>query len=210
MADIKINCPHCGQSLEGDEKDICGQTITCPSCNGEIIVPASTPAPPPPPKMATNISKSSPPPSAPSDPTEEQELFELRPSAKAFLGQIILGIILIPVFLIGIIILLNVWYHVATLRYRLTSQRLFVQKGLIAKHLEELELFRVKDITLHQGILQRILGFGSITVLSTDDSNPHIELIGINQPMKIKEIMRNAFRAARKLEGVRTAEFIHS
>lgn len=209
MADIKVNCPHCGQSLEGDEKDICGQTITCPSCNGEIIIPASTPTPPTP-KVATNISKPSPPPSTPTDPNEEQEIFELKPSAKAFLGSIILGIILIPLFFIGIIILLNVWYRVATLRYRLTSQRLFIQKGLIAKHLEELELFRVKDITLKQGILQRILGFGSITVLSTDDSNPHIELIGINEPMKIKEVMRSTFRAARKQEGVRTAEVIHS
>lgn len=126
------------------------------------------------------------------------------------MGEIILGILLIPVFLVGLILLLNVWYKVASQQYRLTTQRLFVQKGLIAKHLEELELFRVKDVIVKQSILQRILGFGTITVLSTDDSNPHVALIGINKPVDVKEIIRNSFRAARKREGVRAAEFIPS
>jgi len=207
MAEIKLDCPHCGQHLEGDE-ELCGQTITCPSCNGEIIIPAKA-APARVAKVAT-LTASAPPAAAPPSPDEERQVFELKPTAKAFLGEIIFGILLIPVFLVGLIILLNVWYKTASLKYRLTTQRLFVQKGLIAKHLEELELFRVKDVTVRQGILQRILGFGTIIVLSTDDSNPQTALIGINKPVDVKETIRNTFRASRKREGVRMAEFIPS
>lgn len=208
MAGIKMGCPHCGQHLEGDEK-LCGQKITCPSCNGEIIIPAKV-APHPAAKVAHLITAATPHSAATPSSDEEREVFALKPTAKAFLGQIIIGILLIPVFLIGLILLLNVWYKAVSLKYRLTTQRLFVQRGLIAKHLEELELFRVKDVTVRQGILQRILGFGTITVLSTDDSNPQLVLIGINKPMDVKETIRNSFRAARKREGVRAAEFIPS
>jgi len=141
---------------------------------------------------------------------EEHEVFALKPTTKAFLGEIILGLLLLPVAGGGLILLLNVWYKVVSLKYRLTTQRLFVQKGLIAKHLEELELFRVKDVTVKQGILQSILGFGTITVLSTDDSNPQIALIGINKPVDVKETIRKSFRAARKREGTRAMEFIPS
>ncbi|NLW82435.1 MAG: PH domain-containing protein [Desulfovibrionales bacterium] len=207
MAEIKLDCPHCGQHLEGDE-ELCGQTIKCPSCNGEIIIPAKA-APPPAAKVA-RITTSAPPMAAAPSSDEEHQVFELKPTAKAFLGEIIFGILLIPVFLIGLILLLNVWYKVVSLKYRLTTQRLFVQKGLIAKHLEELELFRVKDVTVKQGILQRLLGFGTIIVLSTDDSNPQVLLIGINKPVDVKETIRNSFRAARKREGVKMAEFIPS
>lgn len=203
MSAIKLNCPHCNQPLEKNE-DVCGTTITCPFCSGEIIIPEKPSSA----KVAT-ITYATPslPDADASTPDEELQLFELKPTAKAFLGQIIGGILLTPI-LIGIILLLNVWYKIASLQYRLTNQRLFVQRGLIAKQLEELELFRVKDVILKQTILQRILGFGTITVLSTDDTTPHITLIGMSNPVETKEAIRSAFRAARKREGVRMAEFI--
>jgi len=52
MADFKLNCPHCKQSLEVPE-EILGQQINCPSCNGAIKLPnqePKTPASPPSPQ----------------------------------------------------------------------------------------------------------------------------------------------------------------
>lgn len=119
------------------------------------------------------------------------------------------GVVLLPIG-IGLILLLRVWYKTSATRYRLTTQRLFVQKGLVAKQLEEVELFRVKDVTLQQGIIQRLLGVGSVVVLSTDDTTPRLELAGIRDPIEVKEMIRNAFRASRQREGMRMAEFIPS
>ena len=147
--------------------------------------------------------------SVPPMPAEEQTLFELKPAARAFPGRIFWGIVLLPVG-IGLFLLLGVWYRTAATRYRLTTQRLFAQKGLVAKHLEEVELFRVKDVTLSQGFIQRLLGVGSVVVLSTDDTAPRLELAGILRPVEVKETLRNAFRAARQREGMRMAEFIPS
>ena len=145
----------------------------------------------------------------PPPPAEEQQIFELKPAARAYLGLMIWGVLLF-VFVVGIFLLLRVWYLVASTRYRLTTQRLFVQTGLIAKNLEEVVLFRVKDVTLSQGVLDRMLGTGTVTVLSTDDTAPRLELAGIRDPMAAKEAIRTAFRAARQREGMRTAEFIPS
>lgn len=142
--------------------------------------------------------------------TEESPIFELKPAYRAHLGLVICGMLLLPVVGIGLILLLRAWYLVASTRYRLTTQRLFAQTGLIAKHLEEVELFRVKDVTLSQGVLDRMLGTGTVVVLSTDDTAPRLELAGIRDPLAAKESVRNAFRAARQREGMRTAEFIPS
>ena len=143
-------------------------------------------------------------------PEEEQSIFELKPAARAYPGLLIWGVLLLPVVGIGLLLLLRAWYLVASTRYRLTTQRLFVQRGLVAKHLEEVELFRVKDVTLDQGFVQRLLGVGTVVVLSTDDTTPRLELAGILKPVEAKETLRSAFRASRQREGLRMAEFIPS
>ena len=141
---------------------------------------------------------------------DEATLFELKPAYRAQLGLLVWGVLLLPVVGLGLIFLARAWYRVASTRYRLTTQRLFAQTGLIAKNLEEVELFRVKDVTLSQGVLDRLLGVGTVTVLSTDDTAPELELAGIRDPLAAKEALRTAFRAARQREGPRTAEFIPS
>jgi uncharacterized membrane protein YdbT with pleckstrin-like domain len=146
----------------------------------------------------------------PPTPAEEMPIFELKPAARAYLGLMIWGILLLPLFLLGLLLLLRVWYLVASTRYRLTSQRLFVQTGLVAKKLEEVELFRVKDVTVNQGFIQRLLGVGSVVVLSSDDTTPRLELAGIHNPVEVKEQIRGAFRAARQREGLRMGEYIPS
>lgn len=141
---------------------------------------------------------------------DESTIFELKPAYRAYLGLLVWGLLLLPVVGLGLILLARAWYLVASTRYRLTTQRLFAQTGLIAKHLEEVELFRVKDVTLRQGVLDRLLGVGTVTVLSTDDTAPELELAGIRDPLAAKEALRTAFRAARQREGLRTGEFIAS
>ena len=140
----------------------------------------------------------------------ETAIFELKPAYRAQLGLLVWGVLLLPVVGLGLILLARAWYRVASTRYRLTTQRLFAQTGLIAKNLEEVELFRVKDVTLRQGVLDRLLGVGTVTVLSTDDTAPELELAGIRDPLAAKEALRSAFRAARQREGLRTGEFIAS
>jgi len=146
----------------------------------------------------------------PAQPVEEQTIFDLKPAARGFPGLLFWGLVLLPVFLLGVLLWLRVWYKTSATRYRLTTQRLFVEKGLIAKHIEEVELFRVKDVTVRQGALQRLLGVGSVVVLSSDDTAPRLTLKAIHNPVEVKENLRTAFRAARRNEGMHMAELIPS
>ena len=103
---------------------------------------------------------------------QETDIFKLSPVARAFPGQILLGVIfiglaiglairaqdfswprwvaLVPLAL-GVLLLLLLWIRVKSCSYRLTTQRLFVRRGWLAKHVNELELYRVKDVVVDQG-----------------------------------------------------------
>ncbi len=205
MGKVEFDCPHCGEHIVGDER-LYGASVTCSECGGAIVVPEKPAGPPPRVAVLYPAEEEE----APRDDDEgERDVFDLAPSVRAFAGAISWGILLLPL-VIGLFILLSVWIKVASLRYRLTTQRLFVRRGLIAKRLEELELFRVKDVIVQQGVLQRFLGVGTVTVLSTDDSTPRLDLVGVLHPIDVKEAVRKHYRAARKREGVHPAEFITS
>jgi membrane protein YdbS with pleckstrin-like domain len=229
MSPIKFECPHCHEIIAGDES-LYGQRVKCRKCQAEILVPqppASTE-----PLTARLIQQSAT--SAlivPDAAEQETDIFKLSPVARAFPALILVGVIfiglgiglalraqdfswprwvtLVPLAL-GVFPLLLLWIRVKSSSYRLTNQRLFVRRGWLAKHVNELELYRVKDVVVDQGGLQRLLCYGTITVLSADDTTPEVYLIGVCRPTNVKEMIRTQYRAARQREGVRPTEFMQS
>jgi len=139
----------------------------------------------------------------------ETDIFKTRTSYKNYVLHILFGIIGLPFAGIGLIFLVGVWLTVKSADYRLTNERLFLRRGIIARNVDELELYRVRDVTFTQGLLQRIMGVGNVNVTSTDASTPVLTLRGVGAPEQIKEAIRTASRASRKAEGVRVAEYAH-
>ena len=159
----------------------------------------------------------------------ETDIFNLSPVARAFPGQVLLGVIFIGLaialairahdlpwpawvavvpFSLGVLVLLLLWIRVKSSSYRLTTQRLFVRHGWLTKHVDELELYRVKDVVVDQSLLQRLLRYGTITVFSDDESTPETDLVRVSKPITIKEMIRTQYRAPRRREGVRPTEFM--
>ncbi len=95
------------------------------------------------------------------------------------------------------------WIAVRTLlrklsvRYRLTNQRFFRQRGILSRHHDELELIRVDDIEVTQNLVQRLFGVGTVTIVSTDATHPRLPLEGIREPLETKEKIRTLVRARR-------------
>ena len=228
MNRIRFECPHCHEIIAGDES-LYGQRVRCRKCQAAILVPqapASTG-----PQTARLIQG----PAAASlvldDANQETDVFRLSPVARAFPGQILLAVIfmglgialairaqdfpwprwaaLLP-FALGVLLLMLVWIRVKSCSYRLTTQRLFIRRGWFAKHLDELELYRVKDVVVDQGVLQRVLGYGTVTVLADDDTTPEVDLVRISRPTQVKEMIRTQYRTARRREGVHPTEFMQS
>jgi membrane protein YdbS with pleckstrin-like domain len=229
MNPIKFECPHCHEIIAGDES-LYGQGVNCPKCQAAILVPQPpASAEPQTARLIQGPAGSAPIVSSKAD--QETDIFKLSPVARAFPGQVLLGgvfialaaglfirasdfswprwVPLVPLAL-GVLPLLLVWISVKSCSYRLTTQRLFVRRGWLAKHVNELELYRVKDVVLDQGGLQRLLGYGTITVLAADDTTPEVRLVRISRPTKVKEMIRTQYRAARQREGVHPTEFMQS
>jgi membrane protein YdbS with pleckstrin-like domain len=229
MNPITFECPHCQEIIAGDES-LYGQRVKCRKCQAEILVP---PAPASTEPQTARLMQE---PAAAAPPVREEakpetDIFKLSPVARAFPGQILLGVIfiglavglairaqdfswprwvpLVPLAL-GVLLLVLLWIRVKSCSYRLTNQRLFVRRGWLAKHVNELELYRVKDVVVDQGGLQRLLAYGTIRVLADDVTTPQVDLVKISRPTRVKEMIRTQYRAARQREGVHPTEFMQS
>lgn len=61
-------------------------------------------------------------------------------------------------------------------RYALSSDRLFIRKGWLNIHQDEVLLYRVRDLCVKVNLWQRIFGVGTISIASTDKSVPTLIL----------------------------------
>jgi membrane protein YdbS with pleckstrin-like domain len=75
-------------------------------------------------------------------------------------------------------------------RYRLTNQRLVVETGLVSRTLAEVDLRSVEDLVFRQGPMDRLLGVGSISVVSSDRNTPRLQLVGVKDPKGTRELIR--------------------
>lgn len=83
-------------------------------------------------------------------------------------------------------------------RYRLTTQRLFIEKGILSQTIDQTELLRVDDVRLHRTVVDRMFGLGTVEVMSTDSTNPRIRIVGITAPDTVAEHIRMNMRVMRK------------
>ena len=91
-------------------------------------------------------------------------------------------------------------------RYRLTTQRLIHEEGLISRATYRIETIDMDDVSFTQGVVERVLVIGSIHITSSDRTHPDLWLRGIEDVAAVA----NQFDSARRRERMRRGLYIES
>jgi uncharacterized membrane protein YdbT with pleckstrin-like domain len=91
--------------------------------------------------------------------------------------------------------------------YELTTERLKVTQGILNRRTDDLELYRVRDTTLNQTLLYRVLNKGDIVLNSTDSTTPVVTLECVPDPVALRDQLRAAVEECRDRKRARVAEF---
>ena len=91
-------------------------------------------------------------------------------------------------------------------RYMLSEDRLFLSKGFLNVKDDEILLYRVRDISTSRNLLQRMLGVGTVTVMSTDKTCPNLVMKNIKDPVAVKEILHKHVEEMKLRRQVRVSE----
>lgn len=95
-------------------------------------------------------------------------------------------------------------------RYALSDDRLFLSVGFFSIRDDELLLYRVRDITTRRSLWQRLFGVGTITVISSDKSQPTLVLKNIKKPLEVKEMLHERVEEMKLKRRVRVGEIMGS
>lgn len=102
------------------------------------------------------------------------------------------------VVLAALILAAKITVRVLSFRYELSTQRLFVQRGLIQITRDQTELVRVDDVRVVKDLVDRMFDLGTVEVISTDASDRVVRIEGVSGPDQVAELVRNYMRTARK------------
>jgi membrane protein YdbS with pleckstrin-like domain len=97
---------------------------------------------------------------------------------------------------------LTLLYRRLTVRYRLTTYRFFHDTGLLARTGNRIEVIDIDDVTVHQGLIERMFGVGTIHIASSDRTDPSLDLPGIDDVRTVADLIDTTRRAERQRRGL--------
>lgn len=98
----------------------------------------------------------------------------------------------------GTVLLYRKW----GMHYELTSQRFIHREGILRRVTDRIEVVDMEDVTFEQGIVQRMLGVGSIKIVSRDHSHPLLILRGIDDVQRVAGLIDDVRRVERRRRGI--------
>ena len=109
---------------------------------------------------------------------------------------VFLGILLLPVFGLGLVLLFAAWVRRRTTELAITAKRVIAKFGLVRRDTIELNLHKIESVQVHQTVTARLLNYGS--VLISGAGNPMEAIDGIADPMGFRRAFLEAQEAALK------------
>jgi membrane protein YdbS with pleckstrin-like domain len=107
---------------------------------------------------------------------------------------------------IGVIVAVICWTIPSILvrrnYYKITNYRIDYEHGFLFKTMDTLELWHVDDVSLRQSPIDRVFRVGTISIVSSDATNPTLRLRSIDEPRKLLETLKARIIAVKRQRGV--------
>ena len=109
------------------------------------------------------------------------------------------------------VVLLVVWIQNLAAKYEITEERLIIRRGIIMKSVDEIELYRIKDVRINFSIINQIANIGTICVASSDETTRGGDLViaNISKAQERREHLRRLVDTARQKRRVREIDMVH-
>jgi membrane protein YdbS with pleckstrin-like domain len=111
-------------------------------------------------------------------------------------------LIVIGLLILWAILGLVALYQRLSVRYQLTTYRLFHERGLLSRTRDRIEVIDIDDVTLRQGLIERMLNVGTIHIQSSDTTHGNLQMAGIDDARRVTDLIDNTRRAERQRRGI--------
>ena len=95
--------------------------------------------------------------------------------------------------------------------FEITEERLLIHRGIIFKSIDEVELYRVKDVRCDFTLLNQWANIGTLCVSSSDETTRGADLVlrHVERARDRRELLRRLVDTARQKRRVREIDMVH-
>ncbi len=108
---------------------------------------------------------------------------------------IALGLVVVLILIIKMVRLKMIYYEVS-------FDRIEWGRGILDRHVDNIDMFRVIDLKMRRNVLDCIVGIGSVGLITTDKSDPEFEFEKVHRPRELYDIIKKASLEADRHAGV--------
>jgi uncharacterized membrane protein YdbT with pleckstrin-like domain len=103
------------------------------------------------------------------------------------------------------------WFQNVAAKYEVTEERLIVRRGIFIKSIDEVELYRVKDVRINFSLINQMADIGAISITSSDETTRGGDLVlrDIKRARERREMLRRLVDTARQKRRVREVDMVH-
>jgi len=100
---------------------------------------------------------------------------------------------------VAVVVVLGFALAVGALRrrrvtYTITTERLAIESGLLARQLHETQLERVQNVSFRQSLLERLLGVGTVDFDTAAGAKFSFSFAGVRNPREVVRVVSAALR----------------
>ncbi|MEN8131244.1 MAG: PH domain-containing protein [Pseudomonadota bacterium] len=93
-------------------------------------------------------------------------------------------------FLVGLLILFRILYALYSRTYFIGPRGVEATFGIISKDQTRIEFKHIRGVKLRQGIVERLIGYGTIEIATSGSDGSEIRFLSIARPNKILAVLR--------------------
>jgi uncharacterized membrane protein YdbT with pleckstrin-like domain len=79
--------------------------------------------------------------------------------------------------------------------YTITTQRLRIKQGIIARHIQQTDIERVQNVNTHQSVLERMLQVGTVDFDTAGTGDSDFRFAGVEEPTEVVAAVDRAQKA---------------
>ncbi|MBU1386882.1 MAG: PH domain-containing protein [Proteobacteria bacterium] len=105
--------------------------------------------------------------------------------------------------------IIHQYINILCIEIKLTDERLHFREGILNKFQKGIELYRIKDLSIYEPFLFRLLGLQNIQIVASDKTIGFPRLMGVPKEANIYELLKNYVESARTKKGVKEVDYFN-
>jgi len=117
----------------------------------------------------------------------EEVLWSGEPRMASIAPAIIMGIIFLPVFGFGLLIMIGAYLNIKNTDFVVTNEGLYKKTGVLSRSVQKIGFEKVQNISFSQGVLANYFGYGNVEISTAGGSGVEMKFNGIDDPKSVQE-----------------------